>query len=271
MAGRGATRGTLSGGLPFNRIGAGPPVLVLQGLTFANRPLSGFETRFAMAPYRSLAEERSVYVVNRRPRMKPGTTLDQMAAQYAAMLRVEFEPPVDVIGNSSGGSIALHLAAEHPSLVRRLVLQDCGCRTTDEAQAWGRDVIRLAEAGRWRAVSQQMIRTVQPDNLLGRTAARLFAPLMAMNAPADPIDMVALLEAQDEHDFGPRLGEIGAPTLVACGELDPFSGADLARETAAGIPRGRAAVYAGQRHGVRGEAFERDLLDFLVGEVADGV
>lgn len=261
-----ATRGTLSGGLPFNRIGSGPPVVVLQGLTFENRALTGFETRFALAPYRGLAEHRSVYVVNRRPGMALGTTLGQMAAQYAAMIRIEFEPPVDVIGLSSGGSIAVYLAAEHPRLVRRLVLQDCGCRTTERARAWGRDVVRLAEQGRWRAVSRAMIRAVQPDNLAGRAAAHLFAPLMALNAPADATDMVALIEAEDGHDFCSRLGLISAPTLVACGELDPFSGAELARETAAGLPRGRAVVYQGQRHGVRGAAFEQELVDFLVGE-----
>jgi pimeloyl-ACP methyl ester carboxylesterase len=76
--------------------------------------------------------------------------------------------------------------------------------------------------------------------------------------------MITLLEAEDAHDFSPRLGQIKASTLVACGELDPFSGAALARETAAGLPHGRAAVYEGRRHGVRGKAFEQDLVDFLV-------
>ncbi len=42
-----------------------------------------------------------------------------------------------------------------------------------------------------------------------------------------------------------------------------FSGADVARETAAGLPHGRAVVYKGRRHGVRGVAFERDLRMFL--------
>jgi pimeloyl-ACP methyl ester carboxylesterase len=97
--------------------------------------------------------------------------------------------------------------------------------------------------------------------------SRLFSPLMARGAPSDPDEMLALLEAEAAHDFTPRLGEIQAPTLVLSGELDPFCGAAMAYETAAAIPDGRAIVYAGQRHGVRGRQVQRDLVDFLVDEV----
>ncbi len=47
------------------------------------------------------------------------------------------------------------------------------------------------------------------------------------------------------------------------GELDPFCGAELAQETAAGILGGRAVVYPGLRHGVRGAVVDRDLQEFL--------
>lgn len=204
-----ADRGVLAGGLPFNRIGSGPPVVVLQGLTLENRALSGVELRFTMAPFRRLAEARSVYVVNRRPGLARGISLAEMAAEYAAMVRTEFEPPVEVIG--------------------------------------------LAEAGEWRPIAELMMRTVQPDKRLGRAVAGLFSPLLARSASGDPTDLIALLEAEDGHDFTPRLGEIAAPTLVACGELDPFSGADLAEETAvghAGRPRARVRGKA-QRSATR--------------------
>ncbi len=258
-----ADRGALTGGLPYNRVGSGLPVVVLQGLTFENRAQKRLESRFTLGPYRRLAEHRTVWVVNRRPGLARGTTLSDMAADYARMIRAEFEPPVDVIGLSSGGSIAFYLAAEHPDLVRRLVIQDCGCRATDWSRDWGREVARDAEAHDWRAVSRRFMRTVQPDNALGRTVAWLFSPLMAMNAPDDPTDMVTLLEAEADFDFTDRLAEIEVPTLVACGELDPFSGAELAHETASGLPNGGAVVYESRRHGVRGKAFERDLVAFL--------
>ena len=67
--------GTLAGGLPFNRIGEGPPVVVLQGRTFENRAQKGFEARFTLGLYRRLGEHRSVWVVNRRPGLARGVTL----------------------------------------------------------------------------------------------------------------------------------------------------------------------------------------------------
>lgn len=260
-------RGELTGGLPYNAIGAGPPVLVLQGLTFENRALKGFETRFGLGPFRQLARHRRVFVVNRRPGMARGTTLSEMAADYAAVIEADFQPPVDVIGLSSGGTIAFYLAAEHPRLVRRLVLEDAGPRLTAAGQAFAATVGPLAEAGRWREVSQVFMGLVQAENALGRAMGRLFAPLMARGAPSDADEMLALLEAEAAHDFTPLLGEIEAPTLVLSGELDPFCGAAMAYETAAAIPDGRAIVYAEQRHGVRGRQVQRDLVDFLVDEV----
>ena len=43
-----------------------------------------------------------------------------------------------------------------------------------------------------------------------------------MGAPADPTHALAEIEAEDDHDLGPRLGEIRAPTLVQGAELDPL-------------------------------------------------
>jgi pimeloyl-ACP methyl ester carboxylesterase len=264
MAGAGEPTGVLSGGLPFNAIGEGAAVMVLQGLTFENRALSRMETRFGLAPYRALAQHRRVSVVNRRPGMSRGTSLSAMAADYATAIEIDFEPPIDVIGLSSGGAIAFHLAAEHPQLVRRLVLQDCGPRLTEAGLDFARSVGALAEAGEWRRVSLAFLELVQPDDMLGRAAAWLFAPLMARNAPTDATDMLVLLEAQERLDFTPRLGEIEAPTLVLSGELDPFCGAAMAQEMAAALPHGRAIVFPGRRHGVRGRQVQQDLVDFLV-------
>jgi pimeloyl-ACP methyl ester carboxylesterase len=45
-----------------------------------------------------------------------------LAAEHADALREAFAEPVDLLGMSTGGSIAQQLAAEHPRVVRRLVL-----------------------------------------------------------------------------------------------------------------------------------------------------
>ena len=54
-------------------------------------------------------------MVLRRPGMPQGYSLRDMAADAATTIRQEFVGPVDVIGVSTGGSIAQHLAADHPA------------------------------------------------------------------------------------------------------------------------------------------------------------
>jgi pimeloyl-ACP methyl ester carboxylesterase len=115
--------GFFKGGLPYNRLGNGPRNLVaFQGLVPENRPLPGLMGRMLLVPFRQLSKHYTVYVVNRRPGLRPGYTLVDMASDYAAMVQGELGGPVDLIGLSTGGSIAQVFAADHPQLVSRLVL-----------------------------------------------------------------------------------------------------------------------------------------------------
>jgi pimeloyl-ACP methyl ester carboxylesterase len=94
---------------------------------------------------------------------------------------------------------------------------------------------------------------------------------MALTAPDDPSDLMVTVEAEDRHDFGPRLGEIKAPTLVVTGAHDPFYTEALLRETAAGIPQARLILYEGKGHAPAGKQFGQDVLAFLTEDLpADG-
>ena len=114
-----ASAGYFRSGLPYNRFGRGPrPLVIFQGLMFENKPQSGL----ALGMYNFLREDFTAYSVLRKPGLPPGYTLEDMAGDYATMIRDEFGGPVDVIGISTGGSIVQHFAADHPDLVRRLVI-----------------------------------------------------------------------------------------------------------------------------------------------------
>lgn len=222
---------------------------------------------FAVAMYRFLARDRSVFVVLRRPGLPRGTTIADMAADQAAMIREAFGGPVDVIGTSTGGTIALQLAADHPDTVRRLVVHASAHELRAEGKRWQLELARLAQEGRWRKVWAQLMAIMLPERGAGRIVTRplvwAFAPLLALGAPSDPGDLVATVEAEDRFSFRDRLTEIAAPTLVAAGERDPFYTPALFRETAAGIPGARLALYPGMGHPARGPRFERDVLGFL--------
>lgn len=102
--------------------GGGPrcPVLILHGL-FGS--LANWRTLA-----RSLADARFVYSVDlrnhgRSPHARPHDYA-AMAADCERFVRDRVGRPVDVVGHSMGGRVAMHLALGHGELVRRLVVID---------------------------------------------------------------------------------------------------------------------------------------------------
>ncbi|MDY6878505.1 MAG: alpha/beta hydrolase [Chloroflexota bacterium] len=83
------------------------------------------------------------YSVTRKPGLPDGYSMQDMSDDYAVMIREEFGHPFDVIGVSTGGSIAQHLAADHPDLVRRLVIHSSAYTLSDT----GKDVLTFLKEG----------------------------------------------------------------------------------------------------------------------------
>jgi len=264
MAGGPPSAGILAGGVPFNRLGSGPrTVVVFQGLQFENKPLARLDLLLTRM-YRFLERGHTIWVLTRRRGLAPGTSLADMADDYAVAIRDDLGGgPVDVIGVSTGGSIAQHFAADHPDLVRRLVIHSSAHTLTPESRALQMEVAHLASEGRWREAYSLIIGAMAARHRFMRVAARPFSWLMARSAPDDPSDLIVTVEAEDVHAFRDRLGEIRAPTLVVAGTADPFYTEALFRETAEGIPDGRLILYPGMGHPAMGKRFARDVLDFL--------
>jgi pimeloyl-ACP methyl ester carboxylesterase len=124
--------GIFRSGMPYNRLGRGPrPLVVVQGLTFENKPQPGLATRM----YHFLGDDYTVFSVLRKPGLPRGYTLADMVADYAVTIREEFGGPVDVIGTSTGGSIIQPLAAGRPDAVRRMVIHSAAHRLSGPAKA----------------------------------------------------------------------------------------------------------------------------------------
>jgi len=264
---RSPPKGHFRSGLPYARFGRGPrPLVAIQGLMLEHVPPPVYVT----AIYRFLGRDHTVYAVTRRTGLPRGTSIADMAADHAVMIREAFGGPVDVIGTSTGGSIALQLAADHPDVVRRLVVHSSAHELGAWAKAWQLELAHLAQRRRWREVWAQLMSVVLPSSgvwwVLSRPLVWVLPPFLALGAPRDPGDLVATVEAEDRFSFRERLGDVMAPTLVVAGELDRFYTPDLFRETAAGIPGARLVLYPGMGHPAEGKRFEHDVLAFLRGD-----
>ena len=256
--------GYFRSGLPYTRLGRGPrPLVVFQGLMFENKPQPGF----MILGYGSLQDDYTAYVVLRRPGLPHGYTLKDMADDYAAMIREEFGGPIDVIGVSTGGSIVQHFAADHPDLVRRLVIHSSAYTLSDPAKQLQMDAARLAQQRKWKQAYTVMLGPVLAHagtvKYFAKPIVWLVSALLSLSAPKDPTDLVVTVEAEDKFNFRDQLARITAPTLVIAGDQDPFYTPELFRETAAGIPNARLILYPGMGHPATGKEFGRDLLAFL--------
>ena len=236
------------GDVPYLAVGAGPPLVVLAGLVpragVARGPMRSDHERTA----RLFAHEREVFYVNRRPGMPAGITMSEVAAEHAEALRTLFDGPVDVVGMSTGGSIAQQLAAEHPDVVKRLVLISTGWTLGPLATRVQRRFAARVRAGAMRqavAVFAADLAPTEPLEIPAALAGWLLGPRIF--TPEDLRDTATMAEAEDQFDLS-RLPRIEAPTLLVGGGRDRYYGSELFEQTAALIPECQLEVRPGLGH-----------------------
>jgi pimeloyl-ACP methyl ester carboxylesterase len=254
--------GTWAPGLPYIRMGAGRPLLLMPGITADHRVPEGLDLTFQTRQFRPLARSREVWWVNRRAGLPPGVSMAGIAEDYTEVIRSQFSSPVDVLGVSTGASVALALAVEHPDLVRRLVVNGAH-RLGERGRRTQQVMARELRAGRPRRAGVAEFAAVAAGPVSGGLMSAMgWLTGRTMYGGVRP-DLLAVIDAEDAFDVGDRLGYITAPTLVIGGARDRFYGADLFRETAERIPDGRLILYRDRGHMVMRGPFFRDVLAFL--------
>jgi pimeloyl-ACP methyl ester carboxylesterase len=268
MATMGVQEGTFTGGLPYLVLGSGEPLVYLCGFTLDHRnPRSGFERNLTLRTLTPLARAGfQVYFTNRWPDMAPGTTFAEVAERHAEAICDHFGKPVDVLGVSTGGSLALQLIADRPEVVRKAVVA-CAAYTLGPL---GREVQldllhAISKTGRFPA---EGVLDLLPAKLRSRWLRALMTPVALLAAKRitieNPADTIAMLRAEDAFDVHDRLEHIPTETLVVCGARDPFWTLEMFAETACRLPRGRLIMYRDRGHAlITAPEFFRDVTAFL--------
>jgi pimeloyl-ACP methyl ester carboxylesterase len=240
--------GFLHDDVPYLKIGHGPPLVSVLGLTPAHDLLKGWERRMALAHARPLADDFTVYVVNRKRGLQLGESMSDIATHLANAIEHDLGQPVFLDGNSTGGSVALQLAVDRPDLVRRLVVIAAAYRLGQRGRELQAEMARLIKAGEPREGWAVSMTAMLPGPL--RAPARPLSRLAASSmVPADPTDLLVTLEAEDAFDVEADLPGVTAPTLVIGGSKDVFYTPELFQGTAAGVQNGRAHIFPGWGHG----------------------
>ena len=241
---------------------------MFEGLNFENKPPSGLQLRFVAGDFKEFAKLYTVYSVGRKPNLPQGYSTRDMANDYAEMIRNELGHPVDVIGLSTGGTIAQYFALDHPDLVNRLVLASTGYQLRETGKQLQLYVGEMARQRKWRKALPAMLEGLYPQG--GGLKKRFFKFMMwimaTFSAPKDPSDVVITIDAEDQHNFKDLLSQIKVPTLVIGGVEDYFY---PIKETADGIPNAELILYEKFGHNAwmdNRKTFHADVLKFLNGE-----
>lgn len=216
--------------------GTGPPLFYIGGLL----PVAGVDTvlakRSAEHSARPFADARTVIYANHRPDLPRGMTIGAIAAEHAEAIKALGRGPVDVLGVSTGGSIAQQLAADHPRSVQRLVLASTGCRLSAMTKRMQARIAQQIRAGdRDQALAAMLLGILLPQ---AQPLARPLAPLTARLARklGNLDDLATMIEAEDEFSLASNGTSIEAPTLIVAGARDRFYPKSLLEETQRLIP-----------------------------------
>lgn len=174
-------------------------------------------------------------------------TIEDLAADAAAVIEARADGPVAVAGMSMGGCVAITLAGTRPDLVSRLVL-------ADTTASYGPD--RVAA---WADRADNALRKPR-DKQLAFQVDRWFSPEFVKREPAEAKRVSDLFLATDSRahaqaclalgafDGTGLLKNITAPTLVVVGEHDYATTPTMAQALAAGIANAELRIFEKARH-----------------------
>jgi pimeloyl-ACP methyl ester carboxylesterase len=185
----------------------------------------------------------------------PASTIDDMARDAVSFIRALGLDRVDLLGFSMGGMVAQVIAADHPALVRKLILAGTG-----PAGGVGIDrVTRVSNA----AVLRGILTFTDPKTTLfftrtsnGKQAARDFlARIAERTVDRDTKISVRAYRAQLAAlgDWGTRSpsdhSKISQPVLVANGEHDAMVPTENSVDLSRRLPDAELVLYPDAGHG----------------------
>lgn len=172
-----------------------------------------------------------------------GWTVQDLAADSAALIRHLGLGPVVVVGCSVGGMIAQALALGEPGLTRGLVL----CNTAAKlgtAESWQQRIDAVRDGGLSSIADAVLDRWFAPAFV----ASDEVRPWRGLLTGCDADGYIGMCRALAAADLRTDVGRIACPVLMVAGAEDRAAPPDVVRDTAALIAGARVAVLERSGH-----------------------
>jgi pimeloyl-ACP methyl ester carboxylesterase len=258
--------------ISYTRAGAGPPVLLVQGVGVIGNgwapQVEGLRAQFTVVTFDNRGIGASSSGAAR-------LSIEALAADALAIADAEGLGPFHLAGHSMGGVIAQQIALTAPQRVRSLALL---CTFSRGAEATRLTWAMLLAGLRTRVGTKRMRRrafvgmvmppATRPGADLDAIAATL-APLFGRDLAEQPPIVMQQLKALRRFDASARLAQLASvPTLVLTARHDIIARPEYGRRLAAAIPNARLVEIEDGGHGVtiqRAGAINTLLVDHLNG------
>ena len=213
--------------------------------------------------YRTIVPDTMGYGYSTKPE-DGAFSLDDVAAQYKALLDALRVERATVIGNSQGGAIAITLALNYPELVDKLVLMAPGGLETRETYMAMEGIKAMIRVLYKEGISKDTMRKVftlqlhDESKITDEVIEERYQVAMTQHK-----DNIARIRVANQEE---RLSEIDCPVLCFWGANDKFCPSTGASKIAAGCARSRTMLIANCGHWVMVEypkLFNELTLKFL--------
>jgi 4,5:9,10-diseco-3-hydroxy-5,9,17-trioxoandrosta-1(10),2-diene-4-oate hydrolase len=217
--------------------------------------------------YRTIVPDTVGYGYSTKP--EEGVfSLDDVAAQYKALLDDLGVDRATVVGNSQGGAIAITMALHYPGLVDKLILMAPGGLETRETYMEMEGIKTMIRVLYKEGISKETMRKVfklqlhDESKITEQVIEERYQVAMTQHK-----DNIARIQVANQED---RLSEIRCPVLCFWGANDKFCPMSGASKIAASCPNSRTMLIANCGHWVMVEypkLFNELTLKFVGGDL----
>ncbi len=245
---------TPSGRISYVEQGQGPVALFVHGVL-----MNGYLWRHQLA---DLADVRRCIAVELMAHggteIKPAQDVSSdaqaaMIEQFLIALKID---RVDLVGNDSGGGIALIFAANHPNRIRSLTLTDCDTHDNWPPEAF-KGFLKMSAEGGLRGALEKMLAEKDfyrsphalgpayehPNDVADETIEAYLRSFLASPQRLHDLErFLAAFDCQQTVRVESKLQKLKAPTLIVWGTDDIYFGVKWSHWLAKTIPGTRKRV-----------------------------
>lgn len=172
-------------------------------------------------------------------------TMDELVADLIEVAATAGPGPVNLVGESLGGTVVLAAAARHPDKVASATVSNTAFRGAgiQYVKAW-RDDFRRRGVKAW---SRDMMERRFAPGALDEAQRSWFEAEQDKSPEHVTVGLGEMLAAAD---LTPELGRIKCPLLILMPDRSPFVPARMAVDLAEHVPQAELTVFPGVRHGL---------------------